>query len=154
MGGGGGFLVLTPKPEWWNSDQWETPPELLKKLTAEFGAFDLDPCCRAETAKAPRFYTEVDNGLQREWIGKVFLNPPYSKPGPWLVKALRETQIGHAVLVVALLPVRTDTRWFHDLVWNRAEIRFIRGRVYWLGWERKSIGRPKDPSMLAIYRAG
>jgi site-specific DNA-methyltransferase (adenine-specific) len=82
----------------------------------------------------------------------VFLNPPYSKPGPWLQKAIRETNAGSAELVIALLPVRTDTRWFHDYVLPIADLRFIKGRIKWIGWQGTPIPSPKEPNMLAIYR--
>lgn len=143
---------MIERPSWWTSDHWSTPPALIARLEMEFGSFDLDPCCRAETAKAPVFYTEAENGLTREWHGHVFLNPPYSKPAPWLAKALEETSAGRAHLVVALLPVRTDTRWFHELVKGRAELRFLQGRIKWIGWQGTPIPAPKDPSMLALYR--
>lgn len=145
-------MITTTKPDWWKSDYWATPLEVVAELEAEFGKFDLDPCCRPETAKAQKFYTEADNGLAREWRGKVFLNPPYSKPGPWLEKALKEIEVGNASLVVALLPVRTDTRWFHDFVKDRAEVRFVRGRISFLGWRGTPIPSPKDPNMFAVYR--
>lgn len=141
------------KPSWWTSDHWETPPKVMDVLVGEFGLFDLDPCCRRETAKAPSFHTEEDSGLAYPWRGKVFLNPPYSKPTPWLEKAIDETKGGRASIVVALLPVRTDTRWFHRLVLGCAEIRFVQGRIRWLGWQGTPIPAPKNPSMLAIYRS-
>lgn len=146
-------LCPASKPEWWSSDHWATPTSLVKRLEAEFGSFNLDPCCRPETAKAETFYTETDDGLSQPWHGRVFLNPPYSKPSPWLSKAIHEVASGAASLVVALLPVRTDTRWFHMLVKNHAELRFIQGRVKWIGWQGTPIPAPKDPSMLAIYRS-
>lgn len=145
--------MLQTKPPWWTSDHWATPPELIAGLEAEFGAFDLDPCCRAETAKAPRFYTEADDGLSKPWYGRVFVNPPFSKPRPWLEKAITETTAGNAELVVALLPVKSDTRWWHDTVLGVAEMRFIKGRIRWIGWQGTPIPQPiPQPSMFAIYR--
>lgn len=140
------------KPDWWSSDHWATPVHIVRELEDEFGRFDLDPCCRPETAKAPTFYTPEDDGLSKPWFGNVFLNPPYSAPAPWLRRALREMEGGGVDLVIALLPVRTDTRWFHELVNHRSQLRFIRGRVKWIGWQGTPIPNPKDPSMLAIYR--
>lgn len=145
---------MTPesKPEWWTSDHWSTPPAVVASLEKEFGAFDLDPCCRPETAKAPRYFTKEDDGLSKPWFGKVFLNPPYSDPSPWLTKAIEETTTGKAALVVALVPVSTDTKWFHRLVKDRAEIRFVEGRIRFYGWKGTPIGSPKTPSMFVIYR--
>lgn len=142
------------KPEWWTSDHWSTPPDLMKALESKYGPFDLDPCCRAETAKAPRFYTIDDNGLTKPWFGRVYMNPPFSKPGPWLQKAIAEIDAGRAEIVVALLPVSTDTRWFHNFVKGQARIEFIEGRVKFLGWMGTPIADPKRPNMLAIYGAG
>lgn len=144
--------TLEGRPEWWNSDHWATPWPLVRGLEAEFGAFDLDPCCLPDTAKAPKFFTPEDDGLSKPWHGRVFLNPPYSKPAPWLEKAIHETTAGNAELVVALIPVSSDTRWFHRLVKGRAEIRFIQGRVKFIGWQRTPIPSPKAPSLCAIYR--
>src|SRR3990167_5169114 len=96
------------------SDDWATPPEIVRAFEAEFGPFDLDVCALAETAKAPRYFTRGDNGLSQLWHGRVWMNPPFSNPAPWLQKAIYETSTGHAALVVALLPAATDTGWFHD----------------------------------------
>lgn len=144
--------MTNAKPDWWTSDHWSTPIEIIEKLREEFGDFDLDPCCRPETAKASNFYTAEQDGLSQPWFGKVFLNPPYSKPGPWLKRSLEQIESGCCSLVVALLPVRTDTRWFHEYVNNKADIRFVRGRIKWIGWQGTPIPNPKDPSLLAIYK--
>lgn len=140
------------RPEWWTSDHWATPPELVEKLAQEFGPFDLDPCCTPATAKAPSFYTPETNGLAQPWHGRVFMNPPYSRPALWTHKALTETECGNARVVVALLPAATDTRWFHDYVYGKAELRFLRGRVRFFGWEGTPIPAPKAPSLVAVYR--
>jgi site-specific DNA-methyltransferase (adenine-specific) len=124
----------------------------MEPLEREFGKFDLDPCAMPQTAKAPSFYTKEQDGLKQAWKGKVFLNPPYSNPGPWLRKALEETSCGNASLVVALIPGCTDTRWFHSYVNGKAEIRFLKGRVRFLGWMGTPIPSPRRPSLLAIYR--
>ena len=147
-------MKLQQKPDWWSSDHWSTPIEIVRKLEDEFGKFDLDPCCRAETAKAQRFYTLEQDGLSKPWFGRVFLNPPYSKPMPWLQRAIEQTENRNCEIVVALLPVRTDTRWFHECVKDKSSVRFIRGRIKWIGWQGTPIPHPKDPSMFAIYRSG
>lgn len=134
----------------WTADKWATPPALVADMEREFGAFDLDPCCEEHTAKAPAFYTS--GGLERPWRGRVWLNPPYSDPLPWLRRAVQATQEAEAALVVALLRVATDTAWFHDWVLPYAEIRFIRGRVKFLGGDERPTGVPPWASMFAIYR--
>lgn len=140
------------RPEGWDSDQWATPWPIVRDLEREFGFFDLDPCAQPATAKAPKFFTPADDGLSLPWFGKVFMNPPYSMPGAWCKKAHEEVTSGLAELVVALIPASTDTRWFHEWVKERAQIRFVRGRVRFLGWEGTPIPAPKAPSIIAIYR--
>lgn len=130
------------------SDQWETPQDLFAALDAEFG-FTLDPCADAENHKCEHYYTKEDDGLQQDWKGNVvFCNPPYGRNiAKWIEKAYNEGCKKDTV-VVMLLPARTDTKYFHDYVLHRAEVRFIRGRLKFGGSKN---GAP-FPSMLVIYR--
>lgn len=104
------------------SDSWKTPKELYDKLDAEFH-FNYDPC--------PLNDNPIINGLTTEWGTSTFLNPPYSKPTPWVCKAYLESQKGK--VVVGLLRGDTSTRWFHEWVLGKAELRFIKGRVCFNG---------------------
>ena len=102
--------------------------------------------------KAPRCYTKDVDGLAQRWVGRVWMNPPFSDPTPWVRKAHEETSTGSAALVVALLPAATDTAWFHDYVLGKAELRFRRGRIKFIGWKGTPIGSPKAGTVFAIYR--
>jgi len=136
------------QPDWWTSDEWATPPAFVEALEAEFGRFDLDPCAREATAKAEYFYTLADDGLAQAWFGQVFVNPPYSKPGPWVEKAIAETRRDPSIRVRLLLPAATDVGWFHDLVLVHANVRFIRGRLRFLGWHGRPVGSPTAGNIL------
>ena len=138
-------------PHWWSTDHWATPPEFVRTLEVEFGPFDLDPCCLPFSAKAPRFYTPEQNGLLQPWGGRIWCNPPFSRPAPWIKRAIQAAKDGH--LVVMLLPVKTDTLWFHELVLPHAEIRFLRGRLAFHGWKGTPLTRARFPNMLAIFRS-
>lgn len=135
--------------------EWETPQALFDKLDAEFH-FTLDPCATSKNAKCFKFYTKADNGLIQSWAGeRVFMNYPYgSEIKNWTEKAYAETHSyfgNHAELVVGLLPVRTDTQWFHKYIYHEAEIRFLKGR---LKFEVDGIsqGPSTFPSMIVIWR--
>jgi site-specific DNA-methyltransferase (adenine-specific) len=130
------------------SEEWETPHDFFKMLDFEF-CFTLDPCCTPQTAKCPKFYTKEDDGLKQDWGGEtVFVNPPYGRKIADLVrKASEESQKPHTK-VVLLLPVRTDTAYFHDLILNKAEIRFVRGRLCFGG----SKNSAPFPSMIVIFQ--
>lgn len=111
------------------TDQWATPKDFFDALDAEFN-FDLDPCADEENHKTPEYFTKEQNGLLQDWSGhRVFCNPPYGRTiSAWVEKSFRE---GHkdGTIVVMLIPARTDTRYFHDYIKNRAEIRFVPGRL-------------------------
>lgn len=130
-----------------NSDEWETPQNLFDELNREFN-FDLDVCATSDNHKCPVYFTKEDNGLSKNWGGyRVWLNPPYSEIDKWVEKAYRETRNDNTV-VVMLIPSRTDTRYFHNYIYQRTEIRFIKGRLHF----NDSKGGAPFPSMIVVFR--
>ena len=129
-----------------NTDEWYTPLDLFNALDDEFH-FDLDPCATDENHKCDLYFTKKENGLIQDWGGhNVFCNPPYGKViGDWIKKSFIESHKPNT-LVVMLLPARTDTSWFHDYILDKAEVRFIRGRLAFSG-----VGSAPFPSMVVIY---
>ena len=128
------------------SDEWETPIDIFNKLDAEFH-FDLDPCSTDSNHKCDKYFTKEINGLSKNWGGRrVFCNPPYSNISEWVEKAYRESQQDHT-LIVLLIPARTDTRYFHDYIYQRSAIRFIKGRLKFSG-----KGSAPFPSMIVVFR--
>jgi phage N-6-adenine-methyltransferase len=129
--------------------EWETPPDVFAELDREFGPFTLDPCATSENAKAPRYFTWQEDGLQQSWAGeRVFMNPPYGREiGRWVAKAHTEAAFGGA-RVVCLLPARTDTGWWHDHVAQADVVRFIRGR---LKFGRLGKRNAPFPSAIVVF---
>lgn len=128
--------------------EWSTPQDFFNTLDSEFH-FDLDPCADDMNHKTPLYFTEADDGLSKSWKGhRVFCNPPYGKEiGKWVEKAFKEG-VKDNTLVVLLIPARTDTRYFHDYILHRSEIRFIPGRLKFGG-----VGTSAPfPSMVVIFR--
>ena len=111
------------------SNDWETPADFYSQLDAEFG-FTLDPCASQASAKCSSFYTADDDGLSKNWEGQtVFMNPPYGrKIGNWIQKAYEEGEKSNT-RVVALIPARTDTKYWHNYCMKATEIRFVKGRL-------------------------
>ena len=111
------------------SNDWATPQDFYNQLDAEFG-FTLDPCASQASAKCSSFYTADDDGLSKNWEGQtVFMNPPYGrKIGNWIQKAYEEGEKGNT-RVVALIPARTDTKYWHNYCMKATEIRFVKGRL-------------------------
>jgi hypothetical protein len=118
------------------SDEWSTPEAVYSALDREF-QFDFDPCPlgTAMDGRAKLFC--------RWWGKRAFVNPPYSDIRKFLER-WHEPE-----LAVYLLPARTDTVWFHEIVLpNAQEIRFIRGRLKFGNAEN---GAP-FPSMIIVFR--
>lgn len=127
--------------------EWATPQALYDELNAEFN-FTLDPCATKENAKCSKFYTKEDDGLSKNWDAeRVFCNPPYGAYTPHWVKKAAEAKNG---IVVMLIPARTDTRYFHEHIWKKAEIRFIKGRIKFEGAQVGSGAAP-FPSMVVVF---
>jgi site-specific DNA-methyltransferase (adenine-specific) len=130
------------------SMEWTTPQAFFDELNREFN-FTLDPASSENNHKCKKYYTMNDDGLQQNWQGEVvFLNPPYGRTlRLWVEKAYIESRKPNTT-VVMLIPARTDTSYFHDFILNKAEIRFLRGRL--------KFGGSKDsapfPSMVVVYR--
>ena len=124
--------------------EWSTPQEVFDKLNEEFH-FTLDPCCTHENAKCEKHYTKEQDGLTQDWTGEtVFCNPPYGRDMPKWIKKCAE----HNGVAVMLIPARTDTAAFHDYIYNKAEIRFIRGRLKFGG----SKNSAPFPSMIVVFK--
>lgn len=125
------------------TDMWATPQWFFDELDKEFH-FTLDACAVKENAKCERFFSPEDDGLSKEWTGTVWCNPPYGRTvGQWVKKAAESK-----ATIVMLLPARTDTKWFHDYIYQKAEVRFIKGRLKFGGCDNSA----PFPSMVVIFR--
>lgn len=130
------------------TDLWSTPQSFYDNLNKEFN-FTLDPCATKDNHKCDKFYTKEDDGLSKSWIGEsVFCNPPYGREIKHWVKKCYLESMQKNTLVVALLPARTDTEWFHMYIYNKAkEIRFIKGRLKFGGCANPA----PFPSMVVVF---
>lgn len=142
------------------SDEWETPQDLFDKLNKEFH-FTLDPCSTNENHKCFKYYTIKDDGLSKDWAGEtVFVNPPYGRSiGKWVKKCYDESHKWGNTIVM-LIPARTDTSWFHQYIYDKAEIRFLKGRLKFVNrllpsWNEEGnykLSPAPFPSMIVIFK--
>lgn len=128
-----------------NDNTWETPIQFFNRLNLEFH-FDLDVCCFPETAKCVKYFTPLDNGLKQDWTDHIcWMNPPYDQCAIWIEKAYNEAIKG--AIVVALIPGRVDTKYFHEFCMKASEIRFVKGRL--------KFGNSKNsapfPSIVVVF---
>ena len=128
------------------TDMRSTPQAFYDKLNDEFH-FTLDPCATDENHKCDKYYTKEQDWLKQSRDNEiVFCNPPYWREIKNRVKKWYNARGGE---IVMLLPARTDTSWFHDYIYHKAEIRFIRWRL--------KFGDGKNsapfPSMVVVFRS-
>ena len=130
-----------------DSVEWATPQELFDRLNEEFH-FTLDPCSTDENAKCRKHYTKEQDGLLQDWTGEtVYCNPPYGREMVKWIRKCYEHFVGGGTAVM-LIPARTDTKAFHEYIYEKAEIRFLRGRLHF----NESKNNAPFPSMVVIYK--
>ena len=130
------------------TNEWSTPQDFFNELDKEFN-FTLDPCSTRENAKCTKYFTVEDDGLKQDWSNDVvFMNPPYGREIKyWVQKAYEESLKG--ATVVCLIPSRTDTKYWHDYIFGKADdIRFIKGRLKFGG----SKNPAPFPSAVVVYK--
>lgn len=112
------------------TDDWATPRDFYNSVNLHYG-FELDAAASSTNYLAPNWFG-LDHpdecrrdGLTGLWAGRTWCNPPYGRGiKDWVAKASR-----HDDLVIMLLPARTDTRWFHEYCYKKANVEFIKGRL-------------------------
>lgn len=131
-------------------DERVTPQDFFDRVHAEF-QFDLDAAASSLNHKVDTWFGEggvEDDALNADWGGLTcWLNPPYSVCGAFVAKAVEES--GKGATVAMLVPVRSDTKWWHAYIWDKDKdrwrdgitCRFIPGR---LGFELRTTVTQRD----------
>jgi len=131
-----------------NSDQWNTPKEIIEKVLQVISEIDLDPCSNSDgdpNVPAHIHLTAEDNGLAYAWDGKVYMNPPYGKEIiDWVTKLVDSYKNGDVSEAIALVPSRTDTEWFRKF--REYPRCFIWGRLKF-----SDNGNPAPFPSMAVY---
>ncbi len=125
--------------------EWLTPPDLVSKL----GAFDLDPCSPINPpfVHAINNFTVDDDGLSKDWFGRVYMNPPYGRGMELWLEKLKYHGNG-----IALIFARTETKCFFDHIWSHADaLLFVKGRIRFYHVSGIQAGTPGAPSVFVAY---
>lgn len=108
-----------------------TPREIIDAVIDCMGVIDLDPCSNSHDAPnvpARYHFTQDDDGLAQMWLGKVYMNPPYGREiSEWVEKLVRSHESGEVEEAIALVPARTDTKWWAML--RDYPVCFVQGRL-------------------------
>lgn len=142
------------------TDSESTPPEFISYIENKFGKIGLDVAANKVNKVCENYYTIEDNGLMQSWYtrqGIVWCNPPYSRPGPWVDKAIEEYHKG-ANTIVMLLKCDTSTKLFKE-IFEFCEtniggtLYFVQPRISFI--DHNDLGRKtaaKFPNMLFVVR--
>lgn len=135
-----------------NKEDWETPQDFFDRLNEQYH-FNWDLAASGDNQKCNNYFDKEQNSLAKNWgglDGNLFLNPPYGRELKLWVKKASETQLMTNQYLVMLIPARTDTSYWHDYIFNHAEIKFLRGR---LKFEVDGVSGDSAPfpSALVIY---
>lgn len=137
-----------------NSKQdYATPPCFMNPVVERWGHMDFDLAASPENAKAPNWFSIVQNSLERDWttlaVGNLWLNPPFDDIAPWAEKC---TTISRRHSLFFLVPASVGANWFQRFVHRKAMVYFLNGRIPF-DPNNPKWGYPKD-CILAVYSAG
>ena len=139
-----------------NKEDWGTPPEIWNSLNGKY-EFQLDAATSKDNPLGTKyFYTSETDGLNRsnKWYNPTYINPPYGRGIMGWVERANEEQL-NGITTVMLLPARTDTKWFHEFVYNNSHVKylFLRGRLKMFNHESKCYSKNSAPfpSMIVYF---
>ena len=131
------------------TDSWETPQDLFDYYNKIF-KFDIDLCAEESNAKCKIYYSKEVDSLKQDWKGTCWLNPPYGREIHLWMKKAYDASVENDACIVALIPARTDTKWWHDYVKKAYKVEEIKGRL--------KFGNAKNsapfPSAVVIFMNG
>lgn len=137
------------------NNEWYTPPEFIEAARAVMGGIDVDPAS-SETANgivgAASYFTAEDDGLAKEWQGRVWMNPPYAGEliGKFTAKLCQHFNAGEVTEAIVLVNNATETGWFQEMAALASAICFPKGRIKYLDVAGNPAGAPLQGQAL-IY---
>lgn len=142
-----------------SKDDWRTPKKLFRELEKQHGPFTLDAAASDNNHLCDRYFTKKDNALIQRWEGFVWVNPPY---GNMLAKFVKKAYYeSEHCKVVMLIPVSTDTSYWHKYILDNKrtsfkpgiQVQFLPGRIKFIDPTQPITknGRASFPSALVIF---
>lgn len=139
----------------WKENDYKTPPVLYQKALDRLGIdkFSVDTCCTDKNIPASYYFKNgIKDGLKEEWYGFCWCNPPFNECKKWIEKAFKE-QCRDGVIIAMLIPVRTETKYWHDYILNnpRVHIEWLRKGYKFLNKDNEEMGVFKNALALVYF---
>ena len=137
--------------------EWFTPPEYIEAARRMMGGgIDLDPASCAianETVQATKFYTAADDGLTLPWVGRVWLNPPFSQPlvAEFVDRLLEHLDSGEVTAACCLTNNCSDAKFGQKLLIRQEPVFFPAGRIKFQKPEGASANGSLQGQMLTTF---
>lgn len=144
-----GFIGAQDRSGTHKSVEWYTPEWVFDSLGMEF---DLDPCSphdHPSFVPAAERYTVFDDGLSKDWVGTVWLNPPYGPSTGFWIRRLISHGTG-----IALVFSRTDASWFQEAMKASDAVLFVAGRVDFVPGHENKHKRSRSGAGSAFFAFG
>jgi phage N-6-adenine-methyltransferase len=131
---------------------YSTPILFFDALNSVFG-FETDLAASPENALCPKYYTESEDALTKEWRGVCWLNPPYGRALPRFVAKASSEAMQKNTTIVMLIPARPDRLWWEKYIWRgdliaaSVDLCFVRGRLKF----GEEVNQAPFPSAVVIF---
>lgn len=138
------------------NNEWYTPEYYIETARKLMGSIDTDPASNPvanKTVKADVYYTAETNGLDKDWHGNIWLNPPYAQPliQQFADKLVEQVKAGNVKQACILVNNATETKWFRTIAGVSSQIWFIANRIKFIDMDGNASGAPlQGQAMLYI----
>lgn len=138
------------------NNEWYTPEHIIYCAREVMGSIDLDPATSLianQTVKASKIFTEDDSGLDKEWLGNVWMNPPYAQPliNEFSEKLCSEVLKSNITKAIVLVNNATETKWFQSMLDISSAVCFPLGRIKFVDPDGNPSGAPLQGQAILYF---
>jgi phage N-6-adenine-methyltransferase len=137
-------------------NEWYTPEQYIDAARRVMGSIDTDPASSDlanQTVKAGTYYTENENGLDKEWSGNIWMNPPYSQPliSEFIAAFAEKYNADEFNQACVLVNNATETGWYQSLLVFATAVCFLKGRVKFIDKNGNASGAPLQGQTVLYF---